>query len=257
MGDLTTLAHLKAWLNLGQERESAVIPAAPGPFVITVAKAAGWNGDGGVIFKATGALLAPVAGAPGAGQYSVASGVYTCNAGDAAKEVEIAYSINTADDALLARLVSAASAAILGEIERDIFSQNYTEIRDGHGGQRLVLKNTPVTAVASVKVDGVSIPPAATGINTGYRFTTTAVTLNGYSFTRGLGNVEIAYTAGYAAAPQDLEQICIDLAALLYKERGRIGLESESLGESTTTYVKDIPEKIRKALRGWKRVVPV
>lgn len=163
-----------------------------------------------------------------------------------------------ADDTLLARLITAASQFIQTWIGRLIASQGYTEVRDGHGGRRLIFANYPVTAVASVKVDGVAIPAANGALAAGYRFTATFLSLTGYAFTRALGNVELAYTAGYAATPPELEQACIDLVALRYKERERIGQVSASLAGQTVTFSqKDVPDGVRTVLNAWKKVVPL
>src|SRR5262249_10357319 len=55
--------------------EGGTIPATP--FQITVVNSATWQTDGGVYNVATGLPFTKVASAPGAGQYSVAAGVYT------------------------------------------------------------------------------------------------------------------------------------------------------------------------------------
>ena len=65
----------------------------------------------------------------------------------------------------LQRLVTATSAGIQAYISRIIRSQSYNETRAGTGGDRLVLKNTPVTAVSSVVVDGQTI--GAIGVSSG------------------------------------------------------------------------------------------
>lgn len=164
-----------------------------------------------------------------------------------------------ADDTLLARLITAASQFIQKRIGRMIASQDYAEVRDGHGGNRLMFANYPVTAVAAVKVDGVAIPVATGALGAGYRFTATFLTLTGYTFSRGLGNVELAYTAGYAATPPDLEQACLELCALRYKDRERIGQVSKSLGagETVTFSQKDMSDFVREVLKNYKKVVPV
>lgn len=65
--------------------------AATTPFTVAVANAATFVDDEGVLFAATGSPLTKVASAPAAGQYSVASGVYSFNSSDAGKAVLISY----------------------------------------------------------------------------------------------------------------------------------------------------------------------
>lgn len=71
--------------------EAGTIPAASGPYTVTVANSATWTVDQGVIFAATGVPLTRVASGPTTGQYSVAAGVYTFAAADTLLGVLISY----------------------------------------------------------------------------------------------------------------------------------------------------------------------
>src|SRR5487761_1325744 len=57
--------------------------------------------------------------------------------------------MTTSDDALLTRLVTAASAFIQTWLGRTIAQTSYSETRNGQGGTRLFLRNRPVVATAS------------------------------------------------------------------------------------------------------------
>jgi hypothetical protein len=255
MADLTTLANVKVWLNLGQVTDTAAVPGAP-PYTITVAKAAAWNGDAGVILTATGQLLQPVAADPGDGEY-VAAGTYTFNAAQAGQAVSITYTTVSPQDPLLARLISAVSAWVESYLGRRIASQDYLEVRDGHGGVRLMFAQAPVTAVSLVRVDGREIPAAAAADQPGYIFSHTTLYLFGYQFTRGQANVELAYTAGYAATPPELEQAAIELATLRYKEREHIGQASASIKGEQVDFLQDLPQHLRLILDRYKKIIPV
>jgi hypothetical protein len=69
------------------------------------------------------------------------------------------------DDALLTRLITAASQFIQTWLNRQIASQDWIEIRDGLGGPlgpydvRYQFAEFPVSAVSLVVVDGLTIPP--------------------------------------------------------------------------------------------------
>jgi len=162
------------------------------------------------------------------------------------------------DEPLLARLITAASAYIETWCDRAFASQGYSETRDGTGAQRMAFAQTPVTAVTSVVVSGLTILPGdATGAP-GYYFTPTMLMLNGLVFARGLGNVRLAYTAGFATIPPEIAQACIELTALRYRELGHIGTASKSVaGESTSFVVKDMPPSVATVLASWRRVVPL
>lgn len=162
------------------------------------------------------------------------------------------------DDALLTRLVTAASEYVQQWLNRTFASTSYTETRDGTGGQRLTLANDPITAVASVSINGVAIP-ASTGYGVaGYAFDRQSIVLTGYTFTRGLRNVSVTYTAGYASTPPEIEQAVIDMIALRYRERDRVGYQSKSLaGETVTFYIGDMPKSTQTILDNWRKVRPV
>lgn len=162
---------------------------------------------------------------------------------------------STADDALLARLISAASGFILAWLDRNLAQQSYTETRDGTGGLSLAFGNTPVIAVGALAIDGVVIPPAPNAISLGYAFSATRLYLRGYAFNRGVQNVLVGYTAGYVSTPLEVEQACIELVALRYKERDRIGHVSKSLaGETVSFSQKDMSDAIKTVLATYRRV---
>jgi len=163
----------------------------------------------------------------------------------------------TADDALLARLVTAASQFIQIWLGRTIAATAYAETRNGLGGTRLFLRNRPVLSVASLTVDGVAIAPASGPGQAGYLFDDSSVYLAGHAFSRGQQNVTVAYSAGYAATPPELEQACIALVALRYKERDRIGQVSKNLaGEVVSFAQKDMPADVQTLLDQYRSVVP-
>lgn len=165
----------------------------------------------------------------------------------------------TADDALLARLITAASQFIQSWLNRSIASASYSDTRNGTGGTRLFLRNRPVTAVGAVTVDGVSIVPSdPPPLSAGYLFDDSAVYLVSHCFTRGAQNVVVQYTAGYAATPPEIAQACIALVVLRYKERDRIGQASKNLGGEVVSFQqKDMPADVATVLDQYRNVVPV
>ena len=84
----------------------------------------------------------------------------------------------TTDDALLTRLITAASQFLKNWLSRDIVLTNYTELRDGLGApsSTFIFANYPVTAVYAVNVAGVNIPPIP---QTSGTLTTSAPTVAG------------------------------------------------------------------------------
>jgi hypothetical protein len=181
------------------------------------------------------------------------------------------------DDALLTRLITAASQLIQTWLNRKIALQDWIEVRDGLGtaaGAREVRYQFavfPVSAVSLVVVDGVTVPaipasPSAPGApiysyaaQAGYLFTPTQLVIRGYAVPRKAGCVTLRYTAGYAVPPPDLAQACIELVALRYRERTRIGEVSKSMGgaETVSYSQKDMSDSIKTLIQQYRLVAPI
>lgn len=162
-----------------------------------------------------------------------------------------------ADDALLTRMLDAATASMERYMARTILSASYTETRSGTGGNALTLRNRPISAVSSVTVNGTAWA-ASDGRSTGYVFDGETLFAIGNIFARASQNVVVTYTAGYATVPADLEQACIELVGAKYKERDRIGIQSKGLaGESISYIVKEFPDSVMAAMAQYRNVVPV
>lgn len=163
------------------------------------------------------------------------------------------------DDALLTRLITAASQYIQTWLNRKIRLADYVEIRDGTGGQTLQFGCFPVAAVLSLTIDEQTIPLSTTTCAAGYSFSATQLAVRGYTFNRGVQNVVVAYTAGYATTPPDIAQACIELVALRYRERTRIGEVSRSLGgaETVSYSQKDMSDGTRTLLQQYRLVAPI
>ena len=170
---------------------------------------------------------------------------------------------NATDDALMTRLISAASAFIESWLNRTISVQTYNEIYDGTGQDTLMLSNYPIVAVTSISIYGVAqtLLNANDFTSTGFSITNDQTQLYGQNITfdRGRQNVAVSYSAGFATLPLDIEQACIELCALKYKNlRGeKIGVVSKGLaGETTTFFVGDMTQSVKTLLQQYKNVVP-
>jgi hypothetical protein len=168
------------------------------------------------------------------------------------------------DPALIAQLITNASAFIKTYCSDNFLSQDYTELLDGVGEEvrtpRYPLAYSPITAVASVTVDGTDIPLSTAPHRYGYIFDKTKVTFIGVCLPRWPGLVQIQYTAGYSAVPADINQACIDIVALKYVQRRRLGVASEAVsGVGSRTYITnaDMPADTKRDLDQRKRVAPV
>lgn len=163
---------------------------------------------------------------------------------------------NTADDAVLTRLISAASEYIRSWLNRDIDPRTYTETRDGKGHPKMAFPNYPITGVTSITVDGVVIPQALTWNASGWVLDDTGIMiqLRDYNFNRGVQNCVIVYSAGYTPIPPDISQACIEMVSYRFKESDRIGVSSKTLaGEVITFSQKDIPANAATLMTQYRR----
>jgi hypothetical protein len=131
---------------------------------------------------------------------------------------------------LIAGLVSAVSTQIQNFVGYQFASASYTRTFNGNGGQKMLLPDRPVTAVASLTIDGIAVPAGAVGATPGYLFDNKFLYLYGggvggsmgrnwrgsYVFTRDVQNVTVTYTAGYATVPYDVQQACLNWLGSAY-----------------------------------------
>ena len=262
--DLCLLADVKSWLGLGTIAETKTIPATTS-YTVTVGKATAFIADSGVIDLSTDLLMTKVAaGLEASGKYSVAAGVYTFSSHDASKSVGITYQIFTADDVLLARVISSVSESIRSYTQAKFSVDTYAEVRSGVGYGQMVLspRITPIASVTALTIDGKTIPAVtgnipSTAMN-GYLYTADHISLFGYEFTRGRDNILLTYDAGYSAVPDDIVQAAVEWTCFKYREKDRIGHSSKSLaGETVSFIVDDAPKSVLKAMNRYRKVIPV
>lgn len=166
-------------------------------------------------------------------------------------------------DALLSQLITAASRFAMSYCSRVFMSTTYNKTFNGTGGQWLILGQEPVTAVSSVTVNGVVMPQSTQPHQNGWVFDDVAVYFKGgcYVFERGVQNVTINFTAGYAdvaSVPQDLQQAIAELVWLKYKRRDTIDVASKGLAGETISYiVADMNRFTKSVLNLYTKAAPV
>jgi len=165
---------------------------------------------------------------------------------------------STADDAVLSRLISAASALISSWCGRSFPLASYSETRDGNGKSQMIPAHQPVIAVTAITVNGRSLVPTVPGGTPGFYFTPTLIRLAGSAFVYGRGNVVLSYQAGFTVIPPDVEQACIELVAARFRDRNRAGLSTSTFsGQSLSFTASDLPASVKLALAPYQmQVVP-
>jgi hypothetical protein len=108
-------------------------------------------------------------------------------------------------------LITAASRAIYALLSRPgLLPQNYGETLDGET-TRITLRHWPVINIASLAIDGLTVPPVIAGVRHGYLLQSVEaappgrqqyVDIFGQWLPRGRQNIAIAYNAGYQVAAE-------------------------------------------------------
>ena len=138
---------------------------------------------------------------------------------------------------LLNLLIAAVSEATEKYCNREFASASHVEYHDGLGLDYIMVKNPPITAIASLYDDPNREYNADNLLDADdayiyYGDEGRVQLVNGRIFYDGSKNVKVTYTGGYSAIPDDVEQAAIHLTAKLFNiSRKRAdGLASESLG---------------------------
>lgn len=158
----------------------------------------------------------------------------------------------TERDALISKLITEVSMGIDNYCNRPLMSAARTDVRNGHGGNTMLLRDFPVSSVSSVVIDGRTIPSSA------WSLVDRSVVLDGYTFTRGRLNVRIDYVAGYATPPADIELSCIETILMCMKRFSHMDVSSKSLaGETVSFIVTDLPPSAKQRLNNYRLVSPM
>lgn len=157
------------------------------------------------------------------------------------------------DTTLCANLIVSVTAFIDEYTDRNFDTLTFTnEQYNGNNNPGLYMRNWPLQKVSAVSIDDVAVPSSSFYI-AGKR---TIGLKDGRVFTRGLGNVLVTYTAGYATVPKHVAQAATEMVAFKYRERVRLGESSKSIaGESITWDLAEIPASAKVILDHMKEVI--
>lgn len=174
-------------------------------------------------------------------------------------------SLTSEQRTLLDSLITNASAAIESYCRRVFASASYTELHDGDGLRRIqTLDQFPVSVVTTLHDDPNREYGSGTLIDAVNYVTDLAegiIKLDlGLRFARGVQNIQIVYTAGFAAIPDDLQQATIRLvAAWWHKSTRDPNVKSEKLMSWSATYrdvsADELPADVLSVLNFYRKAV--
>ena len=172
-------------------------------------------------------------------------------------------SADTANDALLTMLITAASVAIEAWCSTSFGMYSVTLRQSGSGTRIMPVDKLPIISVQRVAIGQIGsspreIPSASSDID-GYFFDESSIRLTegAGKFWRGIP-VTVQYTAGYEQVPADIALVAIELVARKFKGRERAGKTSEQIhGESVAYSQSDFSENMIQIMRQHNRKLMV
>jgi hypothetical protein len=155
----------------------------------------------------------------------------------------------TADtaDVQLQRLITAESKAIERAIQRPVLAETRTDFIQGYGSATIMPPATPIQSIEKVLVDGMPVEVQHDALTIWLK--------SGGAWPKN-SRIQVTYTAGYDSVPYDLEQACIELVALRYKERDKVGVISKGIGGESVAYVASMPVSVENLIAPYKKVAP-
>ena len=169
------------------------------------------------------------------------------------------------DSDFIINLINRVSWFINTYTNRKLLSRSLTEYYTVQSNRKITLKEFPVTIGESNEFhlyeDAGRSFGASSEWNSGDYWVdedSGIVWLDSSIFSTTGGNVKITYTGGYSTIPYDLEQVCIELIAKLYKDKqsGRFDIISISGPDGSVTLFEKALTPLQKATLKRYRKIP-
>jgi len=141
---------------------------------------------------------------------------------------------DTAEQLVIAKMINRVSDYIERRTACRWAARAYDETGTGNGTSRYFTRNSPITSVEEVSIDGVVLDPTTYGFNS-------------FSIYRKLGwhfpefdidNIRVKYHAGWYPVPGSVVELAAEMAAYRFTQyqQRRVGVTSQSHGEGSRTY---------------------
>jgi hypothetical protein len=192
---------------------------------------------------------------------------------------------NTTADSVLEQYITGFSQSVINETGIQSFNipQLMNETRNGNGNYQMYVKMRPIVNVSAVIVNGVTIPAAGVWPSWGWFIADDAKSIwirqagspvgvayypsggsqtripSSPGFSRGVGNVQLSYYAGYTNVPYDLELAARRGIATYYRRMQTLDLASKGLasgGTTATTRYRDwkVPPEVECVIQHYRRL---
>lgn len=126
-------------------------------------------------------------------------------------------SFTTTEATLVGELIDGVQGHMERIAARTLETASRSETFDAPGSPMIWLENTPVTAVASVTVDGTALSTDQFAWHSAGRIVRVSSGVARHWATRKTQTVVVAYTGGFVTVPEDLKDICARAAARAFQ----------------------------------------
>ncbi len=152
----------------------------------------------------------------------------------------------SSEDSVIEDFINRASIWANDYTGRRLKSRSNSDVYDGDGSDLLLLRDYPLVSIVDLRIDDGSYegaPPQTTSEDYTLNLPSGLIKLkNGVLFVKGFQNVDITYTAGYTTAPETVKEAVLLYVGHLYRRQyadQKFGVQSETVGDRTTTYGSD------------------
>lgn len=135
------------------------------------------------------------------------------------------------EDTLITQQINYAQIMIENYLGYNLESNTYTFLVDGNYNYYIPIPIKPINSLTSISVDSVALLPADFILRDNHIIEK----MKNYIFTEGIQNVIVVVNAGYITIPSDIKGVCLEIASLLWSEKGQnIGVTSRTIDEYGT-----------------------
>lgn len=159
--------------------------------------------------------------------------------------------VDAGNTAFVEELINQASDLAEQIARRKLASQTITEVYDGNGGYRLVLKQWPITGMTGIYIDADRVFGATTEITDYYLEADAGIVHYDSGFGRVPQSVKVIYVAGYSTVPSDLKEAVVELVLWLWTRQngGNVALRvTTGIDGVRTEHEISIPMNARVAI---------
>lgn len=150
------------------------------------------------------------------------------------------------EDSVIEDFINRASIWANDYTGRRLLFRSNSDSYDGDGSDLILLRDYPVTSIPDFRIDdgtNEGSPPSVPSDDYTLNSQSGLIKLkNGVMFVKGFMNVTITYTAGYTTPPETIKEAVLLYVGHLYRRQyadQKFGVQSETIGDRTTTYGSD------------------